>query len=160
MRSLSALDASFIYLESDHSPMHIGGVYVMDAAGAPPGFGFAAFREHIRERLRCSRVFRERLIEAPLGLAHPCWINDPDFDLDRHLAHLHLPAPGGRAQLMRVAAQIFGRALDRGRPLWEMTFIDGLDAFEDVAPGSFAMISKVHHAAIDGGSGIEVLAFY
>ena len=69
MRSLSALDASFIYLESDHSPMHIGGVYVMDAAGAPPGFGFAAFREHIRERLRCSRVFRERLIEAPLGLA-------------------------------------------------------------------------------------------
>lgn len=158
MRKLSALDASFIYLESDHSPMHIGGVYLMDAADAPAGFGYAAFREHIRQRLRCSRIFRERLIEAPLGLSHPCWINDPDFDLDRHLPHLQLPAPGGREQLMRTAAQIFGRTLDRGRPLWEMSFIDGLDGFEDLAPGSFAMISKVHHAAVDGGSGVELMA--
>ncbi len=158
MRRLSALDASFIYLESDHSPMHIGGVYLFDARNARSASGFEPFREHVRQRLAGSRIFRERLVEPPLGLSHPCWINDPDFDLDRHLPHLRLPAPGGRKQLMDLAAQIFGRPLERSRPLWEMNFVDGLEGFPGLANGSFALITKVHHAAVDGGSGVELMA--
>jgi len=154
---LSAQDATFIYLESDHSPMHIGGVYLIDARDAPAGFGYEAFCRHIQSRLPCSRIFRQRLVEAPLSLSHPCWINDPDFRLQRHLPRLELPAPGGRAELMKLAAQVFGCALDRSRPLWELSFIEGLDQVPGLRAGSFAVITKVHHAAVDGGSGVELM---
>lgn len=157
MQMLSAQDATFIYLESDHSPMHIGGVYMIDSRDAPAGFGYDAFCEHIRSRLPCSPVFRQRLVEAPLSLSHPCWINDPDFRLQRHLPRLELPSPGGRPELMQLAAQVFGRALDRSRPLWELSFVEGLDRVPGLAAGSFAVITKVHHAAVDGGSGVELM---
>jgi WS/DGAT/MGAT family acyltransferase len=157
MRMLSALDASFIYLESDHSPMHIGGVYLIDGKSAPASFGYETFFSHIEQRLRFSRVFRQRLVEVPLSLSHPYWINDPDFELSRHLPRLQLPAPGGRKELMQLAAQIFGRTLDRKRPLWKMSFIEGLDSFQDLARGSFAVVTKVHHAAVDGASGVELM---
>ncbi|MEJ8566689.1 WS/DGAT/MGAT family O-acyltransferase [Elongatibacter sediminis] len=158
MRRLSALDASFIYLEDDHSPMHIGGVYLMDAATAPKGFSYEMFHAHIRDRLASSRIFRERLVEPPIGLAHPCWINDPGFQLDRHLPRLSLPAPGGRRELMHVAAHVFGEVLDRRRPLWSLSFVEEVNGVDGFAPGSYAMISKVHHAAVDGGSGVELMA--
>lgn len=154
---LSALDASFIYLESDHSPMHIGGVYLIDAGDRPGSFSYARFYSHIERRLPCSRIFRQRLVEVPLSLSYPYWINDPDFDLAQHLPRLHLPSPGGKKELMQLAAQVFGRPLERKRPLWELTFVDGLDTVPGVAPGSFAVISKVHHAAVDGGSGVELM---
>ncbi|MGH6629582.1 MAG: wax ester/triacylglycerol synthase domain-containing protein, partial [Burkholderiales bacterium] len=154
---LPAQDATFIYLERDHCPMHIGGVYLMDARDAPPDFGYTAFCQRVSERLPCSRVFRQRLVEAPLSLSHPCWINDPDFRLRNHLPRLELPAPGSRAELMQLAAQVFGRTLDRRRPLWEMSFVEGLNRVPGLAAGSFALITKVHHAAVDGGSGIELM---
>ncbi|HLF32429.1 MAG TPA: wax ester/triacylglycerol synthase family O-acyltransferase [Xanthomonadales bacterium] len=154
---LSAQDATFIYLESDHCPMHIGGVYLIDARGAPATFGYRSFVSHIRERLQCSRIFRQRLVEVPLSLSHPYWINDPHFRLESHLPRLELPAPGGMQELMQLAAQVFGRTLDRNRPLWELSFIEGLDRVPGLAPGSFALISKVHHAAVDGGSGVELM---
>ncbi len=157
MRPLSALDASFIYLESHRTPMHIGSVYVIDAADAPPGFGYGAFREHVERRLRRSPIFRERLIEVPLNLSHPYWINDPDFELDFHLPHVAVPPPGDKGALMELAAQAFGRPLNRSRPLWEMTFVDGLNRIPGLAPGSFAVINKVHHAAVDGASGTELM---
>lgn len=157
MQPLTALDASFLYLESDHSPMHIGSIYLMDAAAAPKGFGYAVFREHIRSRLRCSGIFRQRLVEVPFGLSYPCWINDPEFDLDLHLPRKRLIAPGGKAELMDMAAEIFAHRLDRLKPLWELSFVEGVDNFPGLAPGSFAMISKVHHAAIDGASGAELM---
>jgi diacylglycerol O-acyltransferase / wax synthase len=157
MRMLSAQDATFIYLESDHSPMHIGGVYLIDSRGAPRGFGYDAFRQHIESRLSCSRIFRQRLVEIPLSLSHPCWINDPGFRLSNHLPMLQLPSPGGLEELMQLAAQVFGQKLDRKRPLWEMSFVEGLDRVPGLAPGSYAVISKVHHAAVDGGSGVELV---
>ncbi len=157
MRILSALDASFIYLESDHSPMHIGGVYLLDARDVPSSFGFTAFRAHIERRLRCSPVFRQRLVEVPLALSHPCWVNDPDFDLAHHLPQLQLPSPGGKKELMQLAAQIFGRMLERKRPLWELSFVEGLDSVPGLEKGSFAVITKIHHAAIDGGAGVELM---
>jgi len=157
MQALTALDASFIYLESDHSPMHIGSIYLMDAADAKEEFGYALFKEHIRSRLRCSNIFRQRLVEVPFGLSYPCWINDPDFDLDLHLPRKRLIAPGGKVELMDLAAEIFARKLDRLKPLWELTFVEGIDDWPGLAPGSFALVSKVHHAAIDGASGAELM---
>ncbi len=157
MRSLSAQDASFIYLESDHTPMHIGGVYLMDAHDAPATFNYKKFCAHIESRLVCSPVFRQRLVEVALSLAHPYWINDPEFVLSRHLPRLSLPTPGGWKELMQLSAQVFGQTLARNRPLWELSFVEGLDNVPGLAPGSFAVISRVHHAAVDGGSGVELM---
>jgi diacylglycerol O-acyltransferase len=157
MRMLSALDASFIYLESDHSPMHIGSLHLIDARDAPGHFDYGRFVAHVARRLRRSRVFRERLVEAPFGLTHPCWINDPDFDLGRHLSRLQLPPPGGISQLMQLCSQLFGQSLSRDRPLWEMHFVEGLNAVDGLAPQSFAIVAKVHHAAVDGVSGMELM---
>ena len=157
MRTLSAQDASFIYLESDHTPMHIGGVYLMDSRDAPASFNYKKFCAHIKSRLVCSPIFRQRLVEVPLSLAHPYWINDPEFLLGRHLPRLRLPAPGGWQELMQLAAQVFGQTLARNQPLWELSFVEGLDHVPGLARGSFAVISRVHHAAVDGGSGVELM---
>jgi WS/DGAT/MGAT family acyltransferase len=148
MRMLSAQDATFIYLESDHSPMHIGGVYLIDSRGAPRGFGYDAFRQHIERRLSCSRIFRQRLVEVPLSLSHPCWINDPEFRLSNHLPMLQLPAPGGLEELMQLAAQVGAELTASGR--WEMTGRPRPCAWPR---RWFLRRHRSNHAAVDGGSG-------
>jgi WS/DGAT/MGAT family acyltransferase len=156
MQQLSGIDATFLYLESSKTPMHIGGVYIF----APPDnnpMSFKAFRDYVASRLHTSRTFRQRIVESPLNLGHPYWVEDPNFSLDQHLFHIALPKPGGRKELRAVASQAFSRTLDRSRPLWDMTFVEGLDGFEDIPAGSFALITKVHHAAIDGASGAEMM---
>ncbi len=157
MRSLSGLDAAFIYLENARSPMHIGGVYLLDASDAPADFGYQRFCQHIKSRLPLAPMLRERLLEVPLHMTHPQWLNDPDFELSFHLPHWALPAPGGLDELREMAAQSFSRPLNRSRPLWELAFVEGINTVPGLAPGSWAMISKVHHAAIDGGSGAELM---
>ncbi len=155
---LSALDATFIYLESEHSPMSIGGVYVIDASDAPESFSYDSWYSLVKSRLKCSKVFRERLVEVPWDLSFPYWIRDPGFELDTHLPRLKLPEPGGMAELMKKAAGIWSRVLDRERPLWEMTFVEGLNTVPGISRGSFAMITKVHHAAVDGKAGTEMMS--
>ncbi|MEM7704952.1 MAG: wax ester/triacylglycerol synthase family O-acyltransferase [Pseudomonadota bacterium] len=157
MRALSGLDTAFVYLENARSPMHIGGVYLLDAADAPKDFGYEAFCEHIHRCLPLAPMLRERLLEVPLHLTHPQWIRDPDFELSLHLPRWALPAPGGRKELREMAAQSFSRPLNRSRPLWELAFVEGVNGIKGVSPGSWAMISKVHHAAIDGASGAELM---
>ncbi len=157
MEQLSALDAAFVYLESPRTPMHIGGVYLIDGATAGPDFGYQTVRAHVESRLGVARTFRQRLVEVPLTLGHPYWIEDPDFDLDLHLPHVGVPRPGGKAELMRLAADLFARPLSRQRPLWEMAFVDGIDGYPGMSPGSYALIARVHHAAIDGVSGAEIM---
>ncbi len=93
MHMLSALDATFIYLESEHSPMAIGGVYVIDANDAPDSFSYDSWCSLVKSRLQCSNVFRERLVEVPLDLSFPYWIRDPGFELDTHLPRMKLPSP-------------------------------------------------------------------
>lgn len=157
MQQLTGLDAEFLYLETPKSPMHIGGVYLY----APPKEGeitFAWFRQYLESRLHISRTFRQRIVESPLNLGHPYWVEDPHFELNNHIFHVALPKPGGRKQLKELAARIFARPLDRSKPLWEFTFVEGLENIDDIPKGSFALITKVHHAAIDGGSGAEILA--
>ena len=154
---LSALDATFIYLESEHSPMAIGGVYVIDANDAPDDFSYQAWYSLVKSRLKLSPVFRHRLVEVPLNLSFPYWIRDPGFDLDSHLPHLALPEPGGMAELMQIAANTWGQVLDRDRPLWDIIFVTGLDSIPGISKGSFALITRVHHAAVDGKASTEMM---
>jgi len=157
MRQLTALDASFVYMETSRTPMHIGGMYLLDASQVDQTFGYDQFRSLIESRLSLARIFRQRMLEVPLGLGHPFWIEDPDFDLDLHLPRIGAPRPGGKKELMRLASDILARPLNRSRPLWEMAFVDGVDEYPGLSQGSFAVISRVHHAAIDGASGAEIM---
>lgn len=157
MDMLSALDATFIYLESEHSPMAIGAVYVIDADDAPAGFSYQTWYALVKSRLKLSRVFRQRLVEVPLSLSYPYWIKDPGFDLDAHLPNVCLPNPGGMAELMKVAADTWGRVLDRERPLWDITFVTGINSIRGIAKNSFALITRVHHAAVDGKASTEMM---
>ena len=158
VKQLSGVDAAFLNLEMQRSPMHIGGLYIFDGRTPDGAFSFERFREHMRARLTVSSVFRRRLLEVPLSLDHPYWIEDADFDVDLHLQHIGLPQPGGRRELMTLAAQQFARPLDRSRPLWEIAFVEGLRNIEGIPPGAVALIAKVHHAAVDGISGEEIMA--
>jgi len=148
MEQLSGLDAAFVYLDSRNAPMHVGGVHVYQpTAGA---FDFEQFREHIAASLDSSPIFRRRLVQVPLRLGRPFWVEDPHFDLDLHLQHSALPHPGDWASLRELAARMFSRPLDPERPLWHLTFVSGLEGCKQFPPGSFAVISRVHHAAADG----------
>ena len=157
MRVLSALDATFLYLESGHSPMAIGGIYLMDAADMPADFSFASWRQFVASRLQCSPVFRQRLVEVPWSLSHPAWINDPEFDLNAHLPRLALASPGGKIELMDLAADIWSRRLSRERPLWDLTLVEGLDTYPGLSAGSWALITRAHHAAVDGGAATDMM---
>lgn len=148
MEQLSGLDAAFVYLDARNAPMHVGGVHIYQPAAGK--FDFDAFREHIAACLDSSPIFRRRLVQVPLRLGRPFWVEDPNFDLDLHLQHAALPRPGDWGRLRELAARIFSRPLDPERPLWYLNFVSGLDASGQFPPGSFAVISRVHHAAADG----------
>ena len=152
MRQLTSLDAQFLAVESPRLTGHVSGLAVYDPSTAPGGkLTLDSVGEVIEQRLHLLPPFHWRLVEVPLGLGHPYWIEDPDFDLEYHLRELALPAPGDDAQLAEQVARIHARPLDRARPLWELYLIHGL------TDGRMAMLTKVHHAAIDGVSGAELL---
>jgi len=150
MQRLSGLDASFLYLETPSSYMHVAGLMILDPATAPVQWTFDEVRDMYAARLQLAPPFRRRLVEVPLGLHHPVWIEDPDFDLDFHLHHIAVPPPGGAHQLATLAEEIVARPLDRRKPLWESWIIEGLEH------GYIAVLTKTHHAAIDGVSGNEM----
>ncbi|MBI1261728.1 MAG: wax ester/triacylglycerol synthase family O-acyltransferase [Rhizobiales bacterium] len=152
------MDASFVSLERPNAPMHIGNILIYDPSTAPNGFvRFKDILEFIRPRLALSKTMRQRLVKVPFSIDYPYWIEDPDFDLEYHIRHIALPKPGDWRQLCIQAARLFSRPLDMTRPPWEITVIEGLDNVEGVPKGSYAMVSKVHHAAIDGMSGIDMM---
>lgn len=158
LRQLQGMDASFVALETRNSPMHIGSILIYNPATAPGGFvRFKDILRFMESRMQLSRTMRQRLVRVPFDLDYPYWIEDPDFDLEYHVRHLALPKPGDWRQLCIQAARIFARPLDLTRPPWEFTVIEGLDNVPGVAPGSYAMVTKVHHAAIDGMSGIDLM---
>jgi WS/DGAT/MGAT family acyltransferase len=152
MRQLTSLDAQFLALESGSHTGHVGGIAILDPATAPGGsFTCADLRGLLRERLPLLPPFRWRLAEVPFGLDYPYWIDDPDFDLDYHVREIALAKPGSDAQLAAQVARIHSRPLDRSRPLWELYLIEGLES------GHTALLSKIHHAVIDGMSGAEIM---
>ncbi|HVF92927.1 MAG TPA: wax ester/triacylglycerol synthase family O-acyltransferase [Sphingomonas sp.] len=159
MQQLSAQDASFVYLETPHTPMHIGSVGIYDPSTAPGGFvRFKDILGFIETRLGGARSFRQRLVRVPFDLDHPYWIEDPEFDLEYHVRHIALPKPGDWRQLCIQVARLHARPMDLSKPLWEFTIVEGLDNIEGLPKGCFALVSKVHHAAIDGMSGVEMSA--
>ncbi|WP_435202593.1 wax ester/triacylglycerol synthase family O-acyltransferase [Qipengyuania sp. 902] len=158
MRQLQGMDASFVALETRNSPMHIGSILIYNPETAPGGFvRFKDILAFFESRMQLSRTIRQRLVRVPFDLDYPYWIEDPDFDLEYHVRHIALPKPGDWRQLCIQAARIFSRPLDLKRPPWEFTIVEGLDNIEGVAKGSYAMVTKVHHAAIDGMSGVDLL---
>lgn len=151
MIQLSGLDASFLYSESPTMFGHVGSLYFLDVTTAPEPLTFERIRESIAERLHLVPLYRRRIVTVPMGLDHPYWLEDPDFDLDNHLFHIALPAPGSDRQLADLVARLAAQHLDRTRPLWELWVIEGHHS------GHLAHYSKVHHAAIDGVSGADLL---
>ena len=143
---LNAVDASFLAQESQNAHMHIGAVMVFE--GPPPPFEDVA--DHVRGRLHLVPRYRQKLAVPPLETGRPLWIDDPSFNLEYHLRHTALPSPGSEEQLRALAARIHSQRLDRTKPLWELWLVQGLD------DGSFALISKTHHALVDGVAGVDL----
>lgn len=153
MRQLSSVDAQFLHVENATTVGHVGSLLLLDPSTAPGGaLSLNDLRAAIEPRLHLAAPFRQRLVTVPLGLGRPYWVDDPDFDLEFHLREVALPAPGDDRQLGEQVARIHARPLDRSRPLWEMYLV------HNVSDGRQAIYSKVHHAAIDGVSGAELLA--
>lgn len=151
MRQLTGLDTMFLNLEQPGVPLHVASVIVLDPSTAPEGFGYETVMDVYRNRLHLLPPFRWRLVTTPLGLDHPYWIDDPDFDLEYHVRRIAVPPPGDERTLADIVARIHARPLDRTRPLWETYVIEGL------ADGRIAIMSKNHHATIDGVSGADIL---
>lgn len=158
MQQMQGLDAAFVALEQPSTPVHIGSVIIYDPSTAPGGFvRFKDILSFIESRLQLSSTMRQKMVKVPFGIDYPYWVQDINFDLEYHVRHLALPKPGDWRQLSIQAARIFARPLDLTRPPWEVTVVEGLDNVEGVPKGSYAMISKVHHAAIDGVSGVDMM---
>lgn len=159
MEQLSGQDASFVYLETPTTPMHIGSVGIYDPSTAPNGFvRFKDILRHVESRLDKARSFRQKLVRVPFDLDHPYWVEDANFDIEYHIRHMALPKPGDWRQLCIQVARLQARPMDLSRPLWEFNVIEGLDNIPGIPKGSFALMAKVHHAAIDGMSGVELSA--
>ena len=152
MQQLSGLDAAFLAMETSAVFGHVGSVCVLDPSTSAEPLTLERLTGLIERRLHLIPPFRRRLVAVPLGLDQPYWIEDPDFDIEYHVRELALAEPGSDAQLADQAARLHARALDRRRPLWELYLIHGLSG------GRKAVYTKVHHAAIDGVSGNDILA--
>jgi diacylglycerol O-acyltransferase / wax synthase len=151
MQQLSGLDASFLAMETANTTGHVGGLSVLDPSDAPTPLNLARLTEVMAERLPLVPVLRQKLLEVPLGLDQPYWVDDPHFDIEYHVREIALPRPGSDAQLNEQVSRLHARPLDRSKPLWELYLITGL------AKKRAAVYTKIHHAAIDGASGVELL---
>jgi diacylglycerol O-acyltransferase len=153
VKQLTGLDTSFLNMETATTYGHVSGLALFDPSSAPNGSASVEdVKALIMERIHLLPPYRRRLVEVPLGLDHPYWIEDPDFDLDFHVRHIGLPPPGDEHQLAELVSRIIARPLDRNRPLWELYIIEGLEN------GYVAHLTKMHHCTIDGVSGAEILA--
>ncbi len=152
VKQLSGVDAAFLNLETANTYGHVSSLSVYDRPDDPHFEAYPVARAQIEARLAQLDPFRRRLVQVPLGLDHPWWMRDPAFDLDFHVRHIAVPPPGGTEQVTALVSRIIARHLDRRRPLWETYVIEGLEG------NRFALLTKVHHATIDGAAGAELLA--
>ncbi|MGK2939493.1 MAG: WS/DGAT/MGAT family O-acyltransferase [Solirubrobacteraceae bacterium] len=143
---LSGLDTSFLRLEDGRAHMHVASLTVFDG----PAPAFADLCDHVEGRLDLVPRYRQRIAEVPAQQGRPVWVDDPHFNLRYHLRHTALPHPGGDEELRRLAGRVFAQRLDRDRPLWEIWMVEGL------RDGRWAMLSKTHHALVDGVSGVDI----
>ncbi|MDG3011379.1 wax ester/triacylglycerol synthase family O-acyltransferase [Rhodococcus sp. D2-41] len=152
MERLSGLDASFLYLETPAQLLHVCGLIEVDGGTIDGGYTFAKLKKELAQRVRAMPGFRRKLQDSFLNLDHPVWVEDKHFDIDQHLHRIAVPAPGGPDEVAELCAHIAGQPLDRTRPLWEMWVIEGL------GNGHIAVMSKMHHATVDGVSGANMMS--
>jgi WS/DGAT/MGAT family acyltransferase len=145
---LTALDSSFLHLEDGGAHMHVAAVMTFDG----PAPAYDELLDAIQSRLHLVPRYRQRLAFVPLGQGRPRWVDDPHFNAGYHIRHTALPAPGSDEELKRLAARVFGQRLDRSKPLWEIWLVEGLD------DDRFAILSKTHHALVDGVSGVDIVS--
>jgi WS/DGAT/MGAT family acyltransferase len=149
MKTLSGLDGAFLHLETEATPMHVASLHRFDPPAGKKRLNFLAeIRKQLRDRLSLAPVLTRRLAPMPLQFANPVWIEDTAVDIDQHVTGLRLPAPGGQRELEDCVATLHAQLLDRSRPLWQITVIDGL------ASGQLAYYVKIHHALLDGKAGV------
>lgn len=147
---LSPLDVSFLYLETATTAMHVGGVAVFAPPAEDAPFDYDALRDLVARRITLVPRYRQKVRSVPGHLANPVWVDDEDFDLSYHVRRSALPRPGSPDQLRELVGRVQSRQLDRSRPLWEIYLVEGL------ADGRFAIITKTHHAMVDGISAIDI----
>lgn len=148
MESMSVQDATFLHVENDVTPMHIGGVSIFE--GPPPSFD--ELSKMVEGKLHLTPRYRQKVRSVPLGVSEPMWVDDPYFDVDYHLRHTAVPSPGTGAQLRTMAARVFSQHLDRARPLWEIWMVEGLEHRR------WALLSKVHHCMVDGVAATDLMS--
>ncbi len=151
-KQISGSDAAFLYAESPTSPMHIATLNIVEGS-----LNYKDFKKIVASKLHLIPKFRQRLLNVPMNLDYPYWVDDPNFDLDLHLNRLKLPDPTNWETLRRTTSTIFSAPLDLRRPLWSIHFIEGIDEIAQVPKGSVAIVSKVHHVMIDGSSGVGLM---
>lgn len=158
MKQLSGLDELYLALERPNQCMHVAVLGIYDPSTAPGGrVRLRDIMSHMRHRLDISPVFRRRLVRVPFDLDRAYWVDEAKVDLEYHIRHIALPKPGDWRQLTIQVARLHSQALDRAKPLWQAYVIEGIDNIEGVAPGSFAVYIKFHHAAVDGDSSAQIL---
>ena len=158
MQRLSGLDASFLYLETPAQPLHVCSILELDTSTMPGGYTFDRLRDELALRIKAMPEFREKLADSAFNLDHPVWVEDNDFDVSRHLHRIGLPPPGGRVELAEIAGHIASLPLNRTRPLWEMWAIEGVAGTDAQQGGRMAVMTKVHHAAVDGVTGANLMS--
>ena len=151
MRQLTGVDANFLHMENARTYGHVASLIKVDPSTAPQPINADTIREFISERLHLLPPLRWRLVEVPFGIDLPYWVEDPDLDLEFHIRGIGLPAPGNARQLADQVARLASRRLDRAHPLWELYVIAGLD------DGTVAIMTKMHHAAVDGKAGVAIM---
>jgi WS/DGAT/MGAT family acyltransferase len=158
MQRLSGLDASFLYLETAAQPLHVCSILELDTSTMPGGYTFDRFRDAFSLRVKAMPQFREKLADSRFNLDHPVWVDDKDFDVDRHLHRIGLPSPGGRRELAEICGHIASLPLDRTRPLWEKWVIENVSGTDPHDGGRLVVMTKVHHAGVDGVTGANLMS--
>lgn len=160
MDQLNQVDSVFLYTESPNTPMHVGGLALYDPSTFSPDkkqkIGFQQIVEFVSDRTHLAKPFLKKLSRVPFDIDFAHWVDDPDFDIAEHVRHYSLPKPGTWDQLRLLTQDLFAQPLDMDKPLWMFIYIDGIDSIEGVPKGSFAILSKAHHCAIDGASGVDI----
>lgn len=153
MERLSGLDASFLYLETSSQLLHVCGLILLDPETIPGEYSFDGLKDELERRIEGVPMFHRKLKSVPFGIDHPVWVEDEDFDIDRHMHRMALPSPGGDRELADLCGHLAGIPLDRSRPLWDFFVIEGL------ASGQIAVFTKMHHATVDGVSGANAISY-
>jgi diacylglycerol O-acyltransferase len=161
VQQISGMDEFFLYFERSGLPMHVGSIALFDSSKVPGGTPtFAQIRESLRRGAERSPMLRKRLLDVPMQLDRPYWLEDQELEIDEHVRHVSLPRPRSWTRFCSEMARLFESPLDFGRPLWEALVVTDLDGVEGVPPGGFAVLTKAHHVVLDGVAGVELMSAF